>query len=809
MSEAAPVPEDLLRHAEFVRRLARSLLSDPHAAEDLVQDTWQASLEHPPRQGGDARGWLARVARNFARRRWRAQERRLARESEVARPEALPPAESALEREEMLQRVVQAVRALPEPYRATILARFYEGLSPRDLATREGLSVETVHTRLKRGLASLRRSLERDERAWRPALALLAGGSLSLPRRGASLVVHPVMIIKTASVAATVLVLAWGTWHALSAKGQFEPVRAEPPSLAHNAGDATSASMHSTEPLGLRESVPIASAREVRISGRVVDEAGDPVPEARVVVLAAEDPFGGEEASPDRVFWDSIGGRGLVGRSLPCDAQGRWSALLVEERDVRVALQPSETFAPVEDPEVERWVHAPGEDVDFTVRRLPFATLEVRVLEGGTREPLQGFSVAIHGGRSLRPDGGSVYDAGYRSRGTTAGLVTLDLSVLEPAGRRVYVELLEPWFGRPAGAASPSQPRAELVLLPGETREVCLLLPERGRIRGFVVDAQGAPVENALVFVGDEVRARGDEPFKPLRPDRIRDGVRTAADGWFDLAGDGPRVTALHEDFSPATVDVGQASRIVVAGRGAIRGLLRTAAGLPAANRVLRLDQRDRGPETTTDDAGRFAFEQVEAGAHALWTTDEGMREPFACVRLAAGEEAELELAQEDGARGAVTLVLGPDAGDAEELGAVLIGRDRLFDVRFAFSPGGEPGTLSLPAPRAGTYWLATQVGVVGAIELAEGAVRVELERGTAELRVRATPESEVRSVQVVPADADPFLRLMAARTRVRLDRETPARFRLAPGSWLIVGEAGYVLRAVELPEEGLELVLD
>ena len=807
MSEAAPVPEDLLRHAEFVRRLARSLLSDPHAAEDLVQDTWQASLEHPPRQGGDARGWLARVARNFARRRWRAQERRLARESEVARPEALPPAESALEREEMLQRVVQAVRALPEPYRATILARFYEGLSPRDLATREGLSVETVHTRLKRGLASLRRSLERDERAWRPALALLAGGSLSLPRRGASLVVHPVMIIKAVSVTATVLVFAWGTWQALSAWGRPEPVGAEL-ALPAEQGGAARSSIDSAEPRDLRESVPLAAAREVRISGRVVDEARAPVPEARVAVLGFENPFGGE-ASPDGISFAAAGGGSLVGRYVGCDAEGRFGATLIAEMDVRVALERSERFEPVSDPRIERWVRAPAEDLDFTVRRLPFATLEVRVLEGGTREPLQGFSVAIHGGRSTLPGGGTVYDAGYRSRRTTEGVERLDLSVREPSGLRVYVELLEPWFGTPGDAASPSQPRAEITLFPGETREVCLLLPERGRIRGFVVDAQGAPVENALVFVGDEVRARGDEPFKPLRPDRIRDGVRTAADGWFDLAGDGPRVTALHEDFSPATVDVGQASRIVVAGRGAIRGLLRTAAGLPAANRVLRLDQRDRGPETTTDDAGRFAFEQVEAGAHALWTTDEGMREPFACVRLAAGEEAELELAQEDGARGAVTLVLGPDAGDAEELGAVLIGRDRLFDVRFAFSPGGEPGTLSLPAPRAGTYWLATQVGVVGAIELAEGAVRVELERGTAELRVRATPESEVRSVQVVPADADPFLRLMAARTRVRLDRETPARFRLAPGSWLIVGEAGYVLRAVELPEEGLELVLD
>jgi hypothetical protein len=53
-------------------------------------------------------------------------------------------------------------------------------------------------------------------------------------------------------------------------------------------------------------------------------------------------------------------------------------------------------------------------------------------------------------------------------------------------------------------------------------------------------------------------------------------------------------------------------------------------------------------------------------------------------------------------------------------------------------------------------------------------------------------------SVQVVPADADPFLRLPAARCGVWADMGAPARFRLAPGSYLLVGEAGRVLRAVD-----------
>jgi DNA-directed RNA polymerase specialized sigma24 family protein len=48
MSDAAQVPEDLLEHAAFVRRLGRSLLLDPHAAEDAVQETWRGGARAPP-----------------------------------------------------------------------------------------------------------------------------------------------------------------------------------------------------------------------------------------------------------------------------------------------------------------------------------------------------------------------------------------------------------------------------------------------------------------------------------------------------------------------------------------------------------------------------------------------------------------------------------------------------------------------------------------------------------------------------------------------------------------------------------------
>jgi RNA polymerase sigma-70 factor (ECF subfamily) len=82
-------PELLLREHAWLRRLAYSLAADPGSADDLVQDTWVAALEHPPRTSADGvRAWLASVARNLARGRRRRGANAKARERSAARPEA-------------------------------------------------------------------------------------------------------------------------------------------------------------------------------------------------------------------------------------------------------------------------------------------------------------------------------------------------------------------------------------------------------------------------------------------------------------------------------------------------------------------------------------------------------------------------------------------------------------------------------------------------------------------------------------------------------------------------------------------------
>jgi RNA polymerase sigma-70 factor (ECF subfamily) len=170
--------EALLAERAWVRALARSLVADENLAADVEQETWLAATSHPPRDLSSPRAWLGTVLRNFVRRDARGAGRRAVREFASARGESMPSAGEMVARAETHRRVVDAVLALPEPYRATVLARFFEDLPPREIARQMHVPVETVRTRLKRGLAQLRARLDAehggDGRAWGIALLPLA-----------------------------------------------------------------------------------------------------------------------------------------------------------------------------------------------------------------------------------------------------------------------------------------------------------------------------------------------------------------------------------------------------------------------------------------------------------------------------------------------------------------------------------------------------------------------------------------------------------------------------------------------------------
>jgi RNA polymerase sigma factor (sigma-70 family) len=176
--------EELLRHAGWARRLAAALAGGRDAGEDLLQDTFGAAAAHPPADAGSLRAWLRRVMVNQRSKRRLADRRRQAREAEVATREAGERAsspEDLLGRMEVQRLLAEVVMAVPEPYRQTLLLRYYEERSAAEIARALDSPAGTIRWRLKQGLALVRAELERraaeDGRSWLRMIAPLVGAS--------------------------------------------------------------------------------------------------------------------------------------------------------------------------------------------------------------------------------------------------------------------------------------------------------------------------------------------------------------------------------------------------------------------------------------------------------------------------------------------------------------------------------------------------------------------------------------------------------------------------------------------------------
>lgn len=206
--DAHPSPESLLEHREWLRAIARSLVRDESAVDDVEQRTWLTVLRNR-RPVTSARGWLRRVVRSAAIDEHRSDSRRQAREEGSARPESLPPTDHLVMQMEAQRAVAAAVSGLPEPYRTTVLLRYIEELSVKDVAARMAVPVKTVETRLRRALALLREALDRDfgdRRAWCLVLLPLTKTKVPIPI-GAATAGATIMAAKTKAVVAAVAIV--------------------------------------------------------------------------------------------------------------------------------------------------------------------------------------------------------------------------------------------------------------------------------------------------------------------------------------------------------------------------------------------------------------------------------------------------------------------------------------------------------------------------------------------------------------------------------------------------------------------------
>jgi polysaccharide export outer membrane protein len=168
----------VLRHGPMVLRVCRSVLANPHDAQDAFQATFLVLVRHcrSIRKVESLGSWLFGVASRVAARarvdaaRRRAAERRGGLRV-VTAVDSVQDGEP--DPEEFGPIVQEEVRWLPEKYRAVVVLCYWEGLTQEQAAIQLGIPLGTVRSRLARARDLLRRRLNRR--------GLAPAGSLAAP----------------------------------------------------------------------------------------------------------------------------------------------------------------------------------------------------------------------------------------------------------------------------------------------------------------------------------------------------------------------------------------------------------------------------------------------------------------------------------------------------------------------------------------------------------------------------------------------------------------------------------------------------
>ncbi len=145
--------------------LALRIVRDSDAASDCAQEAfvraYRALHQYDPTLPFGP--WLFRIATNASLnyvQRWHAHETPVEELPERPLPDEQSP-ESIVVGRDQLERVVEAIDALPPAYRAALTLRHLHDLSYQEIADALGLPLGTVKTHLHRARAALRVELER------------------------------------------------------------------------------------------------------------------------------------------------------------------------------------------------------------------------------------------------------------------------------------------------------------------------------------------------------------------------------------------------------------------------------------------------------------------------------------------------------------------------------------------------------------------------------------------------------------------------------------------------------------------------
>jgi RNA polymerase sigma-70 factor (ECF subfamily) len=158
-----------------IYRYALLSLRDPDLAESVTQDCFLRAYKARGEFRGDCSvaTWLTRIATNLIRDSTRSRKFQFWKTANSTAVEAgaiadrlsspgISPELSLVVREQLVK-VWDAVALLPDKQRSVFLLRFVDEMELPEIATAMGLRVGTVKSHLHRGLAAVRKAMEKNK----------------------------------------------------------------------------------------------------------------------------------------------------------------------------------------------------------------------------------------------------------------------------------------------------------------------------------------------------------------------------------------------------------------------------------------------------------------------------------------------------------------------------------------------------------------------------------------------------------------------------------------------------------------------
>lgn len=141
------------------------VLVDRSQSEEVLQEVflelWQSAAKFAPKKG-QGRSWILTIAHRRAVDRVRSSQSSAERDAKVGLRDIEPSRDDVQDEVELkveAERVVRALRTLPDPQREALTLAYYGGYSQSEIAAMSGTPLGTIKTRMRDGLSRLRNEL--------------------------------------------------------------------------------------------------------------------------------------------------------------------------------------------------------------------------------------------------------------------------------------------------------------------------------------------------------------------------------------------------------------------------------------------------------------------------------------------------------------------------------------------------------------------------------------------------------------------------------------------------------------------------